>query len=640
MTNDISHTDACITSPGGIAHPLYFQSGESRLFAWLHRPDKPIDVKLGVVICSPFGYESICAHRSVREFAETIAAEGIPALRFDYLGAGDSADIDENADLVDVCSKDVAAAIRELRSQTGVDRICLVGIRFGALLATLAAVEDPVAESLILVGPIVSGRRYVRDLRMTQLAGVAMSGGSSDSRPEANPGHPKVLEAGGFALNAATLQSLSQVDLQTTAPKVRSMLILDNDKLPAAKRWGESLTAGGIELDYRNLPGLVEMAMTAPQFAAVPREMVEAIQQWLRTIAARARATSPDPSSHPPRAAQCTPPMPTTLQMPGDARSVQASITERPVFIPGAIPLFGIVTEPPSGEKRHRAVVLLNPGADFHIGASRMYVSLARRWARRGYFVLRLDLAGIGDSPTRAGNINDEVFPEEAVEDIRNAVEFMRSQFAAADLTLAGLCSGAYHALRAAAAGVSVNRLLMVNPQNYFWEKGMTLEQIQLAEAVHNPALYRQRMLSIQAWRRMLTGQVNIVRIAGIYLQRLRLQAEAASRNIARRFHVRLAQDLGWELQNIAARGIRVTFIFARGEPGIELLKLQAGSMVSRLGEDCRVHIIENGDHIFSRKEHRVAMESVLSEELFARARDGARAAPETSPAVPQASHE
>ena len=635
-------TDSGLASRNGIAHPTYFESGGKHLFAWLHQPAEPLESKLGVVICSPFGFESICAHRSVRQFAEAIAGEGIPTLRFDYLGTGDSAEIDENADQLKIWSQDVIAAIRALRDRTGVDRVCLLGIRLGALLAALAAVECRTVESLILVGPVVSGRRYVRELRMTQLAGNAMTGSDGpDGDPETNRTNPKVLEAGGFSLSAATLESLAQVDLQTTgAPPVRSMLIFDNDKLPSAKGWVQSLQHSGIQLEHTKLPGLIEMVMTAPQFATVPRAMIDATRQWLATIALR---SEPEPTADRSMGKEwtgsCGTSPITTLALVEHQVSPEASIFERPVFISAGAALFGIVTEPPSGEKRRRAVILLNPGADYHIGASRMYVSLARRWARRGYVVLRLDLAGIGDSATRPGNADDDVFPDEAIDDIRSAVEFVRSRYLIADMTLAGLCSGAYHALRAAADGISINRILMVNPQNYFWKKGMTLEQIQLAEVVHNPGLYRQRVLSPRAWLRIFSGKVNIKRIAGIYLQRLHLAGETTLRDLGRRLGIRLPQDLGWELEKIVAKGIRVIFLFARGEPGIALLRLQAGSTVSRLGDRCRVRIVDSGDHIFSRRQPRSVMEDVLSEELFARTDDGIETAePPPTRALQQAS--
>jgi alpha-beta hydrolase superfamily lysophospholipase len=632
--------DSSLAGLGCVADPLYFESGGNQLFAWLHRPSGPPEANLGVVICKPFGYESICAHRSVREFAQQFAAAGVPALRFDYLGTGDSAEIDENADQIRIWSQDVVAAIHELKSRTGVDRVCLLGIRLGALLAALAAEQCRLVDSLILVGPVVSGKRYLRELRMTQLAGIAMAGlGDSESDPEANRTGPKILEAGGFSLSAPTLQTLAQVDLQAAAaPAVRSMLILDNDKLPAAKRWAESLSGAAIELDYKNLPGLIEMAMTAPQFATAPQAMIETARHWVTRMATSREAVPAKDGSTTARCASdpeaSTSP---TLSLPVSPETPQAFITERPVLISGGATLFGIVTEPRSDEKRRRAVLLLNPGADSHIGASRMYVSLARRWARRGYFVLRLDLGGIGDSATRSGNTDDEVFPDEAMDDIRDATAFLRARYAIVDMTVAGLCSGAYHALRAAVDGVNLNRILMVNPQNYFWEKGMTLEQLQLAEVVHNPGLYRRRVLSPKAWLRIFTGQVNIPRIALIYLHRLRLAAEATFRDFGRRLGIRLPQDLGRELEKVVADGIRVTFLFARGEPGIELLNLQAGSALSRLGNRCRVRIVDSGDHIFSRRAPRSVMENVLSEELFVRADDGSETAgPRPPRAIPQ----
>src|SRR5579862_9097664 len=73
--------------------PLYFQSGERQLFGWLHWPHETRGADLGLVICKPFGYEAICAHRSLKTFADAAAATGIPALRFDYTGTGNSQDL-------------------------------------------------------------------------------------------------------------------------------------------------------------------------------------------------------------------------------------------------------------------------------------------------------------------------------------------------------------------------------------------------------------------------------------------------------------------------------------------------------------------------------------------------------------------
>jgi alpha-beta hydrolase superfamily lysophospholipase len=595
-----------------LADALYFDSGEHRLFGWLHRPKAGAAADLGLVICKPFGYEAVCSHRSLRAFAEAAVELGVPTLRFDYLGTGDSAELDSRADQLTAWTRDVVAAVSELQKRTGVKRVCLLGFRLGALLATLAAGECRAVCSLILVSPTIKGRRYLRELRTTRLAASI----GSDAGPAAAT--TDAMEVSGFPLSAATIASLEQVDLTTRgAPPVADALVIDGSSLPGSRAWAEQLTGLGVPTQYLSLPGLIEMIMTAPQFAMIPQEMVEAVRARLRQLLPAGPGTCTSDAG---RYADTLPvPAITTMTLRDDASAHHAVVTERPVFFTSDTVLFGILTEPHTEEKRRRAVILLNAGADNHTGANGMYVELARQWARRGYVVLRMDLAGIGDSATRPGRPDNEVFPPGALDDIRTAAEFLRGRYRARDITIFGLCSGAYHALRAAVAGIPVNRILMVNPQNYFWKEGATLDTLQVAEVVRNPGVYRQKIFSGAAWRRLLTGKVNVLRIARIYLQRPLLDLESLFRNLVRRMHLHLPYDLGWELREIAARGVRIVFVFARGEAGIDLLKIEAGYVVKQLGERCRVHVVDGADHVFSQSKPRGVLTKILSDELFSR---------------------
>lgn len=601
------------------AEPIYFDSGANKLFGWLHQPLTGRIGKVGLVICKPFGYEVMCSHTSLRAFADAAAELGVPALRFDYCGTGDSSDIDPQAEQLQVWTKDVLAAIAELQTRCAVERVCLFGLRLGALLAWLAVSQAKTVSSLVLIAPVISGRRYLRELRMTQLA--AQFGkqpvDSSGTMPAG------ASEFSGYPLSAATLAALVEIDLTALPPPAPDLLVIDADNHPASRGWAEGLADQQTRLKYLALPGLVGMLITPPHFAQVPQEMIAAMSDWLRPFLNGERSRSPIGNQQ--RADRESELARNTLPLPGPEHAKDRTLTERPVFFATDAVLFGIVTEPRAGELRRRAVILLNPGADYHIGVNRMHVSLARRWARRGYFVLRMDLAGLGDSGKRPAQPDNEVFSPAALEDIHAAIECMRTRYGVTDITLGGLCSGAYHALRAAVAALPVNRILLINPENYFWQEGMTLADLQLADVVRNPSVYRLRVRSAAAWMRLFSGNVNVWRVMKVYINRISLALESVLRDLARLLRIHLPRDLGWELEDLAARGVRVIFIFARGEPGIDLLKLQAGSSVKRLRDHCAVHVIDNSDHTFTHSDRRAALEAVLSAELFSLNRSGPR---------------
>ena len=601
-----------------LEEPFYFPSDGRQMFGWLHRPaSEPADI--GLVICKPFGYEAICSHRSVRALAQTAAAVGIPALRFDYTGTGDSEDAQPGTEQFAIWTQDVVAAVHEMQRRTGVARVCLLGIRLGALLAMRAAAQCEAACALIVIAPVINGRRYLRELRTVQLAAAQLVVAAPTpiaETEETKAADTGSLEVSGFSLSPQTIATLMSTDLMTQPAPAMQILVIDRTDLPGARAWATALSGLGASVEYQCLPGIVEMVWTAPHFSVIPKSIFGAIKDWLMRLPAV--ATADNLPSRGQRYGRFPDPASTTLRLRFDADGTQTVLTEHPVFVCPERGLFGIVTEPPSGEARRRGVILLNGGATYHIGPNRLYVSLARRWAQHGYVVLRLDLAGLGESAPAPGRPGSEVFPPSAIEDIRSAIEHLRDQYAVRDITVGGLCSGAYHSLRAAVSGLPVSRVLMVNPQNFFWKEGMAISDLQLAEIVHNPGVYRERLLSGAYWRRLLTGRVNIWRVVKIYVHRVWFAVKTSLRDLARYLHIHLSRDLGRELAEVAARGVRIVFAFSRGDVGIDLLRLQGGSSLKRLGDSCRIHIVDGADHIFSQGSARRALEGILSDELFA----------------------
>ena len=93
-----------------------------------------------VLVCGAVGQEQVRAHFVLGRLARALALAGVPTMRFDYYGVGDSLG-DGPVASVARWQRDVAAAAAELRRQTGARHVIGVGVRLGALLLEAARVE-------------------------------------------------------------------------------------------------------------------------------------------------------------------------------------------------------------------------------------------------------------------------------------------------------------------------------------------------------------------------------------------------------------------------------------------------------------------------------------------------------------------
>jgi pimeloyl-ACP methyl ester carboxylesterase len=109
--------------------------------------------------------------------------------------------------------------------------------------------------------------------------------------------------------------------------------------------------------------------------------------------------------------------------------------------------LFGILTSPDKDIEVSGAptMIILNAGIVHRVGPFRIHVDVARMMASHGYSTLRIDLAGLGDSAPRTGKFDTD---ERALLDVREAMDFLKSDHGVDSFVLVGLCSGAYEAHR------------------------------------------------------------------------------------------------------------------------------------------------------------------------------------------------
>ncbi|MEO6379347.1 MAG: hypothetical protein ABIO37_15100, partial [Caulobacteraceae bacterium] len=130
---------------------------------WLHTASGPVRSGVGVVLCSPIGRDAQVTYLPTRIFAERLAAAGFATLRFDHLDSGESLDLPPDGDNLPIWIDGVVEAADFLRRHVAITDVALVGIRFGASLAALAASRAN-AKAVALLGPIINGRVWIREL--------------------------------------------------------------------------------------------------------------------------------------------------------------------------------------------------------------------------------------------------------------------------------------------------------------------------------------------------------------------------------------------------------------------------------------------------------------------------------------------
>ncbi len=375
------------------------------------------------------GLEGVCARRTFAILADELAAAGILTLRFDYDGTGDSVGSDEDPDRVASWLDGVLQAVDFVR-RAGAPKVAVVGMRLGATLAAAAVSgegQTPGApiDGLVLWDPCASGRAYLRAQRA--LHAFSLENGATDDGS---------VEAPGVVYSADTVAALDALDLASVeGPLAGRILVLRRETQSQGRR---ALTrfASARPVEEGIAQGQEQLVDVKPDAVKIPLATVAAMGSWLRETLAGSRVA---------------------VSVPRRDEAVVGGGDDGPIvehiLSLGPLGLFGIVTEPPSGESAGRpngpTAVFLNAGTIDHTGPAREWVALSRRWAGHGLRSLRCDLSGLGDSPARPGQAVDESFPPEALEDVLE-IAAAASPADPSDVVLVGLCSGGYHAIEGA----------------------------------------------------------------------------------------------------------------------------------------------------------------------------------------------
>ncbi|MEB0138979.1 MULTISPECIES: serine aminopeptidase domain-containing protein [unclassified Undibacterium] len=559
------------------AQACWFGDPAAALLAWFHpaqRRSAGGTRACGVVLCPPFGHEYLVAYRAYKHLTEQLAQAGFDVLFFDYHNSGDSADL--SGERSAQWQADISSAAQHLRTLAGVEQIALFGLRLGALLAASVASEIGAA-ALLLQAPVVSGRAYCRELQILK----STSSAQHDREHEAE----STDEFGGYLLCAASRQRLSTYSLLTMDAPSMPTLILGRDDLAGseqklARHWQEQ----GVDLTLEQSPGYAAMMPADAHESAVPVQLWQNLRDWLS-----ARFTLQHTAATLPHALRRSAVIDASgaavgedlVEFAGLVGVVSRAAGHASTALPGTLP----------------AIILTNIGANHRVGNHRLYVQLARQLAVRGFIVLRFDKAGIGYSRATPEGLENQVYADSGDEDMRHAMEFMRSAFRSNSFVLGGLCSGAYFACRAGLSDERVRGLILMNQLVYQRTVGRS-------ERIKSTHFYAAALRDPQTWKRLLCGQVQwrqiVVKLSLRVVRRLHTKAQLLLTKFLHnpRFLGRTAH----QLRALEARGSMILMIMDAGDSSVDLMTENFGRHGSLLGDGDGIHIeiLKGADHTFT----------------------------------------
>lgn len=481
----------------------------------VHRPAGPAG--LAVVLCPPVGREGRMAYRPLWQFANLLAERGIAVLRYDHLGTGDSLPLEPAADQWLRWQAGVADAAAFARAHLGARRLVLAGLRLGASLAAVAA-EAVRPDGLLLMDPVISGKSWVRQQRIA--AGMLRGGGEP---PAPSTGG---LEADGLTLSAATVSSLQAFNLRSVTGSCEVFLASPNRAVQRPQDW-----TGRVEIaPFDGFEALFQEAhVNAP-----PNELFATARDWA------ARLTRTDDGAE-------APDLPT-------ARLVTSKWVERPVTFGNG--LQGVICLP-RGHASGRAVVMGNTGGDPRAGIGDFGTRACRALASQGVAALRFDFAGLGESPASDGAWRSHVYEEPRTADFGAAADLLATT-GYTDVVLAGVCSGAHHALHASIVDPRISAVFAVNTAKLVWRPGDALALSTTgSEAAPRGSLRALRRAD--TWRRILTGNAEVGRIVGTRIIAL-WRAFGPGENRPETRNLRAG------LRRLSARGGRAKMLIGRGD--------------------------------------------------------------------------
>ena len=551
---------------------------------------------LAVLFLSPWGMEEMCTRKLYRILSEHFAALGVASLRFDYPGAANAFDAQEDGQgpvtsgpVVSgpVTSGPVASglagwistigeAIAELQALSGSHQIVLLGQGLGGSLAYLRAPMETELAALMLLGPVLKGRNYLRELSLWS----KMIDEPMHIKAELRDTSPGAIA--GLRMPETVATDLKSLDLSTAPPLDPSLGTALDPALPVflGQRpgnhgdiaFGEILRKSCGRLTTVDFTGYDQL-VSGPLSQVMPDAFIETVLSFVKAL----------PQFHS---------LAGQVARPAMIRPITYRHSrETPVRFGDGDRFYGTLCEP-VGASIGVTAVILSTSYDHQAGWAGSSAEMARRLAAIGVSSLRYDAAGVGDSPPIPGRLKQILYDDAQLADVAAACDFLQTLGLTDRTLIVGRCSGAYIALRAAIADPRWNGLVAVNPDSLLWRfKGLP----------RTLTAYSTELLKRETIRRVLAGDVDIAAVTrNIAVRLIDRAAKSASRFVKAAVPItRLSGRVHSEFLELQARSTRVVLVYAEGDEGLERFHAHFGTRAEKLAAYGNVafHMIPDADH-------------------------------------------
>jgi glycosyltransferase involved in cell wall biosynthesis len=398
----------------------------------------------------------------------------------------------------------------------------------------------------------VKGSTYLRELRLLSRMLAA-----SRSTPHEKVADENEIDLEGFTTNASTLAAIGDLDLtQLSVCPAPQVLIMAESSSRHVEDYAARLVALGATVETMTWQNYQALTPDRTPTAA-PVADFEAIVAWASSGARRVAVTSPEAGI-----------------LYGNG------FTERVVRFGQGAALTGVLCEP-NRQAATSLVLLLNTGANYHIGCGRSFVDCARSLATKGVASLRMDSLGIGDSDPVEQGPRSVLYREASQADVFYALDWA-SERGFADFYLAGVCSGATLAFLSAVKDSRVNGVVLGNIQVFTNLRDEAAIEARLNLALGATSTYMAKAMRLRSWTRVFTSEITISKLLAIGAAVLRRNAAAHWSRLTAKLGAFVSisatgREAYANFQTLSQRGARILVFHGGADAGLEELAICFG---------------------------------------------------------------